>query len=244
MLPGQLAMFEPPPVVPGVDRAHAIARRTQRVRTRAHNQRIAESQRLAHAERRARQDALPLLLPFPASTAECRGGHGPVAELIAEVGVCPILRCRYNLALWVKDNGGIKVEAGHLKGGTLRATRRVTNAKLERMADLVVQLADRLGTLCLWDLLPDAVGVDLGERRVSMSHEAIGRALGQSKEIARQIIDGALESLDIAEARMRRHRKAQRQKLAQLMAEDVEARRRRARAGRDQLVQIRPRPAR
>jgi hypothetical protein len=244
MLPGQLALIPAEPDPPGYERARLIAtlaaNREGRARARQRIQRRAR----AAAEARQRQDRLDLLLPFPGTLAECRGGQGPVAELIAEVGVCPILRCRYNLALWVKDNGGIKVEAGHLKGGTLRATRRVTNAKLERMADLVVQLADRLGTLCLWDLLPDAVGVDLGERRVSMSHEAIGRALGQSKEIARQIIDGALESLDIAEARMRRHRKAERQAAADALAAEVEARRRRARAGRDQLVQIRPRPAR
>lgn len=240
---GQGLLFPPPPPVPGVDRAHAIARRTRRERTRAHNQRIAASQRQAHAERRDRQDVLPLLIPFPSSTTECRSGVGPVADAIAEVGVCPVLRCRYNLALWVRDNGSIKVEAGHTKGGTLRATHRASDKRLDRMADLVVELADRLGTLCLWDILPAAADASAyDERRPFMSFEQIGKVLAQSKEAARKIVDGADESADFAEARLRREQKRARQEAARLL--DVVVQRGRARGARGQLVQIRPRPPR
>ena len=217
--------------------------------SQAENERLAaraEARRVRQAEAKERQDRLPLLYAMPATMAECRGGPGSsdVAEFIAEFGACPVLRCRYNLALWVKDNGSIKVEGGHVAGGTLRHNRRASAAKVDRLAEMVVQLADRLGTLCLWDILPEASMVDLGERRVSMPHEAIGRVLGQSKEIARQIVDGALESLDIAEARMRRRQKAARQEVAKALVQDAEALRKRLRGGRDQFVQIRPRPPR
>lgn len=243
---GQGLLFPPPPPVPGVDRAHAIARRTKRERSRAHNQRIAASQRQAHAERRGRQDVLPLLIPFPSSTTECRSGVGPVADAIAEVGVCPVMRCRYNLALWVRDNGSIKVEAGHVRGGTLHHNRRVRgesiDQRMDRMADLVVELADRLGTLCLWDILPAAADASAyDERRPFMSYEQIGKVLAQSKEAARKIVDGADESADFAQAKLRREQMRARKEVARLV--DVAAQGKRGRA-RDQLVQIRPRPPR
>ena len=226
-----------------MDRARLIERRVASRRATARRRRIAEGARASHAERRARQDVLPLLFPLPTSTAECRGGPvGEVAEFIAEFGACPVLSCRSNLALWLKDNGSVKVEAGHVKGGTLRHSRRVRDHKLERMADLVVELADRLGTLCLWDLLPaGADATALAERRPYMSYEQIGAVLGQSKEAARKIVDGADESADFAQAKLRREQMRARKEVARLVDAAAQGRRDRA---RDQLVQIRPRPER
>lgn len=249
MDPGGPMLFDTPAPPPGVERAARIEHlvRVRRLREAAAQKRTAAHQ--ARAEFRSRQDTLPLLLPMPASTSVCRGGRGgDVAEFIAEFGACPILRCRYNLALWVRDNGSIKIEAGHVKGGTLRYSRRVRDHKLERMADLVVELADRLGTLCLWDLLPerDAAhdATDVTDRRPSMTHDQIGAALGQSKEAARKIVEEAVDSLDIAEKRLSRAAKREKQAAAEVLAREVEARRRARVAKRDQLVQIRRGPGR
>lgn len=235
-------LFAPAPDLPGVARAAAIARRS----TADGRRRKSEEMKASHAERRARQDVLPLLFPVPSSTLECRGGPraSEVAEFIDEFGACPVLECRYNLALWVRENGSVKVEVGHRPGGTLRHSRRVREAKLERMADLVVELADRLGTLCLFDLLPEGHASDLSERRPAMSYEQIAKVLGCSKEAARIIVDDALESLDIAEARMRRAVKRDRQAAADAAEQAARQKRARLRSQRDQLVQIRPRPAR
>ena len=229
-----------------MDRARLIERRVASRRATARRRRIAEGARASHAERRARQDVLPLLFPLPTSTAECRGGPvGEVAEFIAEFGACPVLSCRSNLALWLKDNGSVKVEAGHVKGGTLRHSRRVRDHKLERMADLVVELADRLGTLCLWDLLPaGADATAMAERRPYMSYEQIGAVLGQSKEAARKIVDEADHAYQIAAAKLSRAQKRDRQAQAAGADLEADAKRARLRAGRDQLVQIRPRPER
>lgn len=240
----QVALFDVPDPPPGVDRARQIAHRAataiRRQRTAARKDKL----RAAAAGPRSSQWSPQL--PMPATILECRGGPGSsvVAEFIADFGACPVLRCRHNLALWVRENGSIKVEGGHVKGGTLRHNRRATAAKVDRLAELVVELADRLGTLCVLDLLPasaEAAGYD--DRRPYMSHEQIGRVLAQSKESARKIVDDADESADIAQAKLRRHQKRDRQALAAEVEQAAQAKRDRIRAGRDQLVQIRRRPA-
>lgn len=244
---GQLALIVDPEPPPGLDRAVRISARAMAIRLRARRRRVSEGLRQAHAERRASQDALPLLFPAPTSTLECRGGPNAseVAAFIAEFSACPVLSCRYNLALWVRDNGSIKVEAGHTKGGTLRHGRRARAAKVERMADLVVELANRLGTLCLWDLLPEGADASgLAEGRPFMSYEAIGQVLGLSKEAARKVVEEAHHGYEIAEAKLSRAEKRAKAAAAGERDQAAEMKRRKLAAGRDQLVQIRPRPVR
>ena len=208
--PDQLAMFGGLATPPGFARARAIELRRASAPRRA---RLPGAQ--LHIDRL-------LLVPMPARLRDCRDA-GPVHDVIEDLGgICPILRCRYNLALWVRENGSIKVEDGHRLGGTLQHSREPTAADYERMADRVVELADRLGTLCLWDLLPDRP-MSFADHETYMTNEAIGRLLGQSKESARKIVGDAEQAQQIEEARQARA--AQRERQAS-----------------SKLVRIRPRP--
>lgn len=117
--------------------------------------------------------------------------------------MCPVFRCRFNLALWVRPNGSIKVELGHRAGGTIRHTRRPKAVDYERAADLAIELGDRLGTLCLLDLLPDRP-VNFGDGEVHFNNAEVAAILGQTRESGRRIADEALHEHDIARARMAR----------------------------------------
>ena len=97
----------------------------------------------------------------------------------------------------------------------------------------------------LLDLLPEfATAAGFHGRRAHMSHEQIGRVLGNSKESARKLVEAADESADFADAKLRREARRARHALTQAVEDAAEAKRRRLVAGKDQLVQIRPRPTR
>lgn len=245
MDPGGPMLFATPAPPPGVERAARIEHlvRARRLREAAAQKRTLEHR--ARAEFHSRQRVLDLLPPLPRSTAECRGDKGgPVADLIAELGVCPMWSCRYSLALWVKDGGSIKAEVGHVLGGTLKASRRAWPKRVDRIAELVVELGDRLGTLCLWDVVPDGDADALDERRPAMTYEQIAWHMGMTKEQARKLTEEAEHEYDIAAKRLSRAAKREKQAAAEVLAREVEARRRARVAKRDQLVQIRRGPGR
>lgn len=169
------------------------------------------------------QTVLPMPLPMPATVAECREA-GPIHDEIQALGMCPIFRCRHNLALWVKSNGSIKVEAGHVSGATMRHSRPARDAKLDAMADLAIALGDRLGTLCVLDLVPDDLSHLLkGDGGVHMTFAQIAAVLGCNKEMARVLVEEAEHAKEIEEKR--------RLRAAQRARQDA------------QLVQIRRKPS-
>lgn len=185
------------PTAPGWEDAAADRRR----RARAYRARMREAR-----ERRAVDRALLVLrqprLPWielPRTIGDCRGP-----------GTCPVLRCRYNLALWVSENGSIKVGRAHQEGRTLRIGRRASEARLEAMADMVVEIADRLESLCVLDYAE-------AQRRdadADTTYRRIAEVLGCSHQRARAIVLEAAEEFrhaqDIEEARERRAQAAAR----------------------------------
>ena len=203
--PRPLVLFQVEPDPAAVERRRCRRARRKAMREASNRRRILED-----ARRSAAQQTLPLPLPMPRTIAECRE-PGPLRDEIADLGMCPIFRCRMNLALWVRngyaddarEGGSIKVEVGHRLGGTIRHNRRARGADFERAADLAIELGDRLGTLCVLDLLPDRP-VNFGEGEIHFSHTEIGAILGQTKESGRRIVDDALHSHDIEAARRAR----------------------------------------
>lgn len=161
------------------------------------------------------QTVLPMPLPMPARVADCREA-GPIRDEIAALGMCPIFRCRNNLALWVKPNGSIKVEAGHVAGGTLCHSRPAWDEKLEAIADRAIELGDRLGTLCVLDLVPENLDHLMTGEGVYMTHDQIAAVLRVDKEAARKIVKDAEHAKDIEEKRLLRAAQRARQE-AQLV---------------------------
>lgn len=181
-------MPEPDPRWLEAARARREVRRCHREAT--HARRLLDRERWAVV-----QTKLPLL-PLPRTVGDCRGP-----------GICPVLRCKFHLVLWVKDNGSIKVGRAHEKGRTLKVGQRATDARLEHAADLVVEMIDRLA-----DVAPTACVIDYAEQargqNADETYTAIARVLGCGKQRARVLVLEAIEEYeharDIEEARARR----------------------------------------
>lgn len=113
---------------------------------------------------------------MPRTVGECRGP-----------GICPVLRCKFNLAMHVTASGTIVVGArgGGARGISLAVKR--TSAGLARGGDVIttqmaiaaVEMADRLPSLC---------SLDYAEQG-GMNLSALGRVLGISRERVRQLVD-------------------------------------------------------
>lgn len=159
---------------------------------------IAEALQLA-LEFRARRQARPrpprapanepplVYLDMPATRADCRGP-----------GICPVFRCRHNLALRVKPSGAIKVDGGG-PGTTIRVGARASSRKIDRIVDIIVARAEELGTLCSLDL------AELGARSIPEVSEILHVGL----EIVRQEFLAAAHEIDIAQAKERRREQRQ-----------------------------------
>lgn len=192
---GPTLLFEMPAPHPAavlyVRRRRAVVRRQRE---------LSSARRLlAREAAAARQVRLPWVT-LPKTVGDCRGP-----------GICPAIRCRYNLALWVKPNGAIKVGRSHEKGRTLtyKRGRRASDAALEHAADLVVDLADRLDSLCVLDYAEQVQWIDEEE-----SYTRIAAVLGCSKQRARTLVLEAMEDFDIARAREKRRQMRDRQAAA------------------------------
>lgn len=127
-------------------------------------------------------DETPGAPRMPASRDACRGP-----------GICPVLRCKFNLAMHVTASGTIVVGARGGGATGLSLSLKRTGAGLVRngdeittqMAIAVVELADRLPSLCSLDYAEQG-GMSLSE---------LGRVLGVSRERVRQIIDEIVDKL-------------------------------------------------
>lgn len=141
----------------------------------------------APAPRAPAANEAPLVyLDMPRTRAECRGP-----------GICPVFRCRHNLALRVKESGAIKVDGGG-PGTTLRPTSHASARRIDHIVDIIIERAEALGTLCSLDL------AEAGK----LSIPEVARVLGVKDEIVRQEFLAAAHEIDIAEARARRQERA------------------------------------
>jgi hypothetical protein len=126
-------------------------------------------------------------LDMPATRGDCRGP-----------GICPVFRCRHNLALRVKDSGAIKVDGGG-PGTTLRIRGGASSRKVDRIVEIIIARAEELGTLCSLDL------ADAGARSIP----EVAEILHVGEEIVRQEFLAASHEIEIAQARERRAEKRQ-----------------------------------
>ncbi len=127
-------------------------------------------------------DATPGGPRMPRTVAECRGP-----------GVCPVLRCKFNLAMHVTASGTIIVGArgGGAAGISLPLKR--TSAGLARggadittqMAIAVVELAERLPSLC---------SLDYAERG-GMSLSELAKVFRVSRQRVRMMLDEIMAKL-------------------------------------------------
>lgn len=132
-------------------------------------------------------------VPLPATVADCRGP-----------GICPVLRCRWNVLLHVVElNSKAQTIAVGARGGTGTgiglATRRdrkgiVRITDLDAVVDAVVALADQLPSTCTLDyvedpdLMPGRENEEPGNPNVAhMTLEQVANVMGMSRERVRQI---------------------------------------------------------
>lgn len=163
-----------------VDRAPAPRRAVPMGKFGGELQAEIDFDRLGEMEPGALPPLVPTELKLPATRGECRGP-----------GICPMFRCRHNLALRVKSKGGIKVDGGG-PGTTLRPiplTRGAVARRVNRMVDAALERIERLGTSCSLDLI---------EQRGRLSIEEVAEALGVTEEIVRLEFLEAQHGVDIA----------------------------------------------
>lgn len=165
----------------------------------------------------------PAPLPLP-PTRGCCTGPDRARWRGGDPDTCLVFRCRHNLAFWVRDRddgheGSIKVEGGVGGGRTLRSTRWATEDRYEHLADLVVELHDRVPSLCSLDY-PESVEtwMDTPGRRpgpdgeLQVSAAGLRELLGLRPRRMVAILAEAGDELDIAQARARRAEAAEKAK--------------------------------
>lgn len=149
-------------------------------------------------DRDAPDGELPVIreLRLPATRGDCQGE-----------GICPLFRCRYNIALRVKSRGSIKVDGGG-PGTTMRWNTtlgpQALSRRAERMANAIVERIAELGTSCVLDLVD--------QHRGGMEVEQIARALGVTEEVVRLDTIEAQQGVDIALKRREKLYQIQRRK--------------------------------
>lgn len=142
-------------------------------------------------------------LDMPATRGDCRGP-----------GICPVFRCRHNLALKVKESGAIKIDGGG-PGTTLRIKGSASPRKIDRIVDIILDRAEELGTLCSLDL------AEAGARSIP----EVAEILHVSEEIVRQEFLAASHEIEIAQARERRAEQRQLESRGKQQAPLVQIRR-------------------
>jgi hypothetical protein len=153
------------------------------------------ARQVEHRQRGSGGNEPPLVyLEMPRTRGDCRGP-----------GICPIFRCRHNLALRVKDTGAIKVDGGG-PGTTLRIGGRAGPRRVDRIVDAIIAKADAIGSLCTLDFAEE------GERSIP----EVAEILGIGEEIVRQLFIEARHELDIAAARERRAEQRKQAPLVQI----------------------------
>jgi hypothetical protein len=131
-------------------------------------------------------DETPGAPRMPASRDECRGDD-PAR------GICPVLRCKFNLAMHVTVSGTIVVGArgGGAHGLSLALKR--TSAGLTRNGDqITTQMA--LAVVDLADRLPSMCALDYAERG-GMSLTELAKVFGVTRERVRQMVEEIVDKL-------------------------------------------------
>lgn len=144
-------------------------------------------------------DLLPdPVVPLPETVADCRGP-----------GICPVLRCRYNVLINISRSTNVETITvggcgGEGNGASLPIRRNsqgiVRMEDLDAVVDAAVELADKLPSTCLLDYIedPELVG-SIEDRDISvrahMSLAQTAHVLGLTRERVRQIEGDALSRL-------------------------------------------------
>lgn len=132
-------------------------------------------------------------VPLPATVADCRGP-----------GICPVLRCKWNVLLHVTEvSSRAQTISVGARGGTGTgiglATKRdragiVRMEDLDAIVDAVVALADQLPSTCTLDyvedpdLMPGRENEEPGNPNVAhMTLNQVADVMGMSRERVRQI---------------------------------------------------------
>lgn len=119
---------------------------------------------------------------MPASRAQCRGE-----------GICPVLRCRYNLAMHVTTSGTIVVGArGHNARGISLPLKRTARGLARDGADVTTQMADAV--IAMAERLPSLCALDYAEQG-GMSRVELGKVLGISRQRVQTMIDEIVAKL-------------------------------------------------
>lgn len=144
------------------------------------------------------------LAPWSRDRADCRGP-----------GVCPVLRCEHNVLLTITRSGDTETivvggRGGTGKGLSLPATERGTrtaagrmsdaevDAIEEQMADMIVDLCDRLPSTCKLDYLekPDLLPArPVRSDGVEMTLEQVAATSAVTREAVRRVEMRALARL-------------------------------------------------
>jgi hypothetical protein len=175
--------------------------------------------------------------PIPATYADCKA-PAHQALITSCGGTCPVLRCRHHVALWIRDHDNtealeaVKIEGGVGKGRTARGTRSLTHEDEDRLAELVVDLADRLSRLAAKGMpgIQSLCSLDYADRW-RLTPAGIRSILGLRPRRMTKMLADAADELDIARARLRRQEASQKADAHQ-----------RRQLERDELVQIKRKP--
>lgn len=150
---------------------------------------------------------------LPRTLAECHQPPTRDEDGTWVGGICPVLRCQYNVTFYVTRNGkralGQPTETINIGGrggkgqGTSLSTRRsrermVRFSDLDRLADAAVRLADALPSTCLIDYIenPDLIPARGPYSEFhAMTLDQIGRVLRVTREAARRHEETALEKV-------------------------------------------------
>lgn len=139
------------------------------------------------------------VLPLPKTVADCRGP-----------GICPILRCQYNVLIDLRHLGGTESISAGGRGGTgegqtlagkRNSSGQVEMADLDAMVEAILDIVDRVPSTCTLDyvengdLIPGRAEPDTGGpyNPAHMTLAQIGVVFGLTRERIRLIEIRALE---------------------------------------------------
>lgn len=170
-------------------------------RRRKISERVASRQKKVRAPQR--QSTLNVapdpVVPLPKTVGDCRGP-----------GICPVLRCQYNVLLDIRKLGGTESIAVGGRGGTgegytlagkRNSAGQVEMADLDAMVDAILDIVDRVPSTCTLDyaddpdLIPGRAEPDTGGpwNPVHMTLHQVGVVFGLTRERIRLIEHDALE---------------------------------------------------
>lgn len=123
-------------------------------------------------------------LKLPATVGDCRGP-----------GICPLFRCRYNLALDVTEAGTLTTGARGCtgRGASIplrrRGKGRIKPRDMARFDERILELLDRVESTCALDYAETG----------GMSLERIGKLTGVSREAVRKSLAKAVDHIRAGE---------------------------------------------